>query len=41
MAVKLDTVGPVESAGPSGGASRVHRTPNHSVEIVSDSGEGA
>ncbi len=42
MGVKLDTVGPA-SAGPGGDAmgGDVVVTPDHSVEIVSDSGEGA
>jgi 2-oxoglutarate ferredoxin oxidoreductase subunit alpha len=41
MAMKLDTLGP---SGPEGGvsdAARRYRTRDHSVEIVSDSGEGA
>ena len=44
MGMKLDTVGPA-SAGPSGGGvdddQAIHVTSDHSVEIVSDSGEGA
>ena len=44
MGMKLDTVGPA-SAGPSGGGvdddHAIHVTSDHSVESVSDSGEGA
>lgn len=41
MAMKLQTVGPGKSSGATAGSARVHRTRDHSVEIVSDSGEGA
>jgi 2-oxoglutarate/2-oxoacid ferredoxin oxidoreductase subunit alpha len=41
MAIKLETVGPAKQAGTTAGTTRVHETRDHSVEIVSDSGEGA
>ncbi|MDT8340287.1 MAG: 2-oxoacid:acceptor oxidoreductase subunit alpha [Longimicrobiales bacterium] len=41
MAIKLETVGSAKSAGPEGVAPHVIRTRDHSVEVVSDSGEGA
>jgi 2-oxoglutarate ferredoxin oxidoreductase subunit alpha len=41
MAMRLETVGPEGTSGTAGGDARAIRTPDHSVEIVSDSGEGA
>ncbi|UCC26151.1 MAG: 2-oxoacid:acceptor oxidoreductase subunit alpha [Gemmatimonadales bacterium] len=41
MAIKLDTVGSAEDAGQGRVAPRILETRDHSVEIVSDSGEGA
>ncbi len=41
MAMKLQTVGSEKSTGTTAGTARVRRTRDHSVEIVSDSGEGA
>jgi 2-oxoglutarate ferredoxin oxidoreductase subunit alpha len=41
MAIKLETVGPAKLAGSAAGEPHVLRTRDHSVEIVSDSGEGA
>ncbi|HZD04108.1 MAG TPA: 2-oxoacid:acceptor oxidoreductase family protein, partial [Longimicrobiales bacterium] len=41
MAMKLETVVPEKSAGAAGVDAHIHRTSDHSVEIVSDSGEGA
>lgn len=41
MAMKLDTVGPGTPGTDVPAATRRVRTPDHSVEIVSDSGEGA
>jgi 2-oxoglutarate ferredoxin oxidoreductase subunit alpha len=41
MAIKLDTVGSAEDAGQDRPAPRILETRDHSVEIVSDSGEGA
>ena len=41
MAVKLETLGPERSSGSNGPDARVIRASDHSVEIVSDSGEGA
>jgi 2-oxoglutarate ferredoxin oxidoreductase subunit alpha len=41
MATKLETVAPEETAGATDRNTRVYRTSDHSVEVVSDSGEGA
>jgi 2-oxoglutarate ferredoxin oxidoreductase subunit alpha len=41
MAVKLETLGPEHQSGPEGVDVQTIRTSDHSVEIVSDSGEGA
>jgi 2-oxoglutarate ferredoxin oxidoreductase subunit alpha len=41
MALRLDTVGPAGAGRDASDATRRIRTPDHSVEIVSDSGEGA
>jgi 2-oxoglutarate ferredoxin oxidoreductase subunit alpha len=41
MAIKLQTVGSEKSSEATAGSARVRRTRDHSVEIVSDSGEGA
>jgi 2-oxoglutarate ferredoxin oxidoreductase subunit alpha len=41
MAIKLQTVGSEKASEAAAGSARVHRTRDHSVEIVSDSGEGA
>lgn len=41
MAMKLQTVGSETSSGSPAGPARVHSTRDYSVEIVSDSGEGA
>ncbi len=41
MAIKLETVAPAKSAGGTARTPRVLETRDHSVEIVSDSGEGA
>ncbi len=41
MAIKLQTVGSETSSEATAGSARVHSTRDYSVEIVSDSGEGA
>jgi 2-oxoglutarate ferredoxin oxidoreductase subunit alpha len=41
MAIKLETVTPVKPVGDTAGSARILERRDHSVEIVSDSGEGA
>ncbi|MGD2067534.1 MAG: 2-oxoacid:acceptor oxidoreductase subunit alpha [Gemmatimonadota bacterium] len=41
MSMQLETLGPEKQSGPNGSDVRVVRTSDHSVEVVSDSGEGA